>query len=55
MYELFSKVPEAFATLSKHLAAYVVAEGDKLVQDAQLKHDEFVSHLIQLREKMINI
>lgn len=27
MYELFSKVQDAFASLTKHLSAYIVAEG----------------------------
>jgi cullin 3 len=31
MYELFSKVQDAFQALSKQLSAYIVAEGTKLM------------------------
>jgi len=55
MYELFSKVPDAFTALTKQLSAYIVSEGTKLVQDDKLKHDEFVANVISLREKMISI
>lgn len=43
MFELFSKVPEAFSALSKSLSAYITTEGSKLTQDKQMKPDEFVS------------
>lgn len=55
MHELLSKVPEAFITLGKHLGNYIIMEGNKLVQDDKLKHDEFVSKVIELRDKMVNI
>jgi hypothetical protein len=55
MYELFSKVPDAFQHLTKQLSNFIVSEGTKLVQDDKLKHDEFVANVIQLREKMFNI
>lgn len=32
-----------------------MSEGSKLVQDEKLKHDEFVAHIIELRDKMMNI
>ncbi len=31
MYDMFSKVTGAFALLKSHLAAFIVAEGNKLV------------------------
>jgi hypothetical protein len=31
MYELFSKVPDAFSALTKHLSAFIVSEGTKLM------------------------
>lgn len=31
MYDLFSKVPDAFTILSKNLASYIVNEGNKLI------------------------
>ena len=46
MYELFSKVPEAFSALNKHLSNYIVTEGAKLMADDKLKHDEFVALVI---------
>jgi cullin 3 len=39
MYELFSKVQDAFSSLTKHLSAYIIAEGQKLMEDSGLKHD----------------
>jgi cullin 3 len=55
LYELFSRVPETLQALSKHLAAYVEAEGGKLTSDDKLKPDEFVGAVISLREKMVNM
>ena len=43
MHDLFSRVQEAFNYLAKNLAQYIVNEGNKLVQDEKLKHDEFVA------------
>ena len=55
MHDLFSRVQEAFNYLAKNLAQYIVTEGNKLVQDEKLKHDEFVAQVIDLRDKMLNI
>jgi hypothetical protein len=55
MHSLFSKVPEAFQKLSKHLSGYIINEGNKLVEDDKLKHDEYVAKVIELRDKMFNI
>jgi cullin 3 len=55
MYELFQRVPEAFGALSKHLSGYIVGEGQKLITDEKMRPDEFVSNVIALREKMMNI
>lgn len=55
MFELFSKVPEALAALSKNISTFINQEGQKLMSDKQLKPDEFVSQIINLREKMLNI
>ena len=55
MHDLFSRVADAFNILAKHLAQYIVNEGNKLVQDDKLKHDEFVAQIISLREKMLSI
>ena len=55
MHELFSKVQDAFGVLMKHMAGYIIGEGNKLVADDKLRSDEFVGKLIELREKMVNI
>lgn len=55
MHELFSKVPEAFISMKIHLANYIDSEGGKLVADLQLKPDEFVTKIIQLRDKILAI
>ena len=55
MYELFSKVQDAFASLTKQLSIYIVQEGSKLMSEEKFKHDEFVASVISLREKMMNI
>jgi uncharacterized protein (UPF0332 family) len=39
MHDLFSKVPEAYNHLTKNLSQYIVNEGNKLINDEQLKHD----------------
>ena len=48
-------MPEAFQALSKHLSAYIIGEGQKLITDEKMKPDEFVAQVIALREKMMNI
>lgn len=55
MYELFQRVPDAFTALSKHLSAYIIGEGQKLITDEKMKPDEFVAQVIALREKMMKI
>jgi cullin 3 len=55
MYELFQRVADAFSLLSKQLSTYIVSEGQKLIADDKMKPDEFVSNVIALREKMMNI
>ena len=48
-------MPEAFQQLSKHLSAYIVSEGQRLIADDKLKPDEFVANVISLREKMMGV
>jgi cullin 3 len=55
MYDMFSKVTEAFGHLKGHLSQFIISEGNKLVLDEKLKQDEFVQKIIELRDKMINI
>lgn len=43
MHELFSKVPESFNQLKNTLCNFIINEGNKLVGDDKLKHEEFVS------------
>ena len=39
LYELFSKIQDAFSLLTKHLSMYIIGEGQKLMEDSGLKHD----------------
>ena len=55
MFELFHKVPKAFALMKSQLQYAIVNEGNKLFSDDKLKHDEFVTRIIVLREKMFTI
>jgi cullin 3 len=55
MSELFSKVQDAFAALTRQLSTYIIPEGNKLMSEEKFKHDEFVASVITLREKMMNI
>ena len=55
MYDMFSKVPSAFAKLKKQLSDYIIDQGDNLVKDLKLKPDEFVTSIIGLRERLFNI
>ena len=41
--------------MKSHLANFIVSEGNKLVSDVQLKPDDFVGKIIDLREKMLTI
>lgn len=54
MYDMFSKVTDAFSLLKTSLSQFIVNEGNKLVQDEKLKQDEFVTKLIELRDKMVS-
>ena len=46
LYTMFNKRPASFELLRKHLADYIIDEGNKLVQDEKLKNDDFVTKLI---------
>jgi len=55
MYELFKKVPASFELLKQHLQNYIIREGDKLIQDENLKNEELVAKLIELKMKTSNL
>ena len=55
MHYMFSRVPESFTLLSQQLSAYITATGSKLVQDDQIKTEEFVTQIVLLRRKVIDI
>jgi hypothetical protein len=42
LYGLFIRRPKSFELLRKRLSDFIVEEGTKLVQDEQLKIEEFV-------------
>jgi len=55
MHDMFQKVTDAFNLMKNHLSNYIINEGNKLVQDDKLKYSEFVTQIISLRDKMMNI
>lgn len=55
MYELFKKVPGSFELLKQNLQSYIIREGDKLIQDENLKNEELVAKLIDLKLKTSNL
>ena len=55
MHDMFQKVTDAFNLMKNHLSNYIINEGNKLVQDDKLKYSEFVTQIITLRDKMMNI
>ena len=55
LYNIFIKRPKSFELLRKKLSDFIVEEGTKLVQDEQLKIDQFVVQLIQLRETIFEV
>lgn len=55
MHNLFSRVPDAFSILNKHLSQFIFNEGNKLLNDEKLKHDEYIARIIELRDKVLTI
>jgi cullin 3 len=51
MYDLFKMVPSSFELLKKYLQSYIIEGGDQLVGDETLKHEEFVTKLIEMKQK----
>lgn len=54
IYNMFLRRPASFELLRKHLADFIVNEGNKLVNE-EIKNDEFVVKLIDLRERVCGI
>ena len=54
VYNMFSRRPQSFELLRKHIAEFIVNEGNKLVQE-EVKNDQLVSKLIELRERVSGI
>jgi hypothetical protein len=46
LYSLFIRRPRSFELLRKRLSDFIVEEGTRLVQDEQLKIEDFVVQLI---------
>lgn len=55
MHDMFQKVPEAFNHLKQHLTNFIINEGNKLINDDKMSHSEFVTKVIELRDKMMHI
>ena len=54
VYNMFSRRPASFDLLRKHLAEFIVNEGNKLVNE-EVKNEDFVSKMINLRERVSNV
>ena len=54
VYNMFSRRPASFELLRKHLAEFIINEGNKLVQE-EVKNYQLVSKLIDLRERVSGI
>lgn len=54
VYNMFQRRPASFELLRKHIAEFIVTEGNKLVNE-ELKNDELVTKLIDLRERVSGI
>lgn len=46
---------DAFSLLKQHLTNFIISEGNKLILDDKLSHSEFVTKIIELRDKMMHI
>jgi cullin 3 len=55
LYTMFSKRPESFELLKKHMIDYIITEGDKLVLNERLSEMEFVVELICLMDRVTHI
>lgn len=51
---MFSRRPASFDLLRKHLAEFIVNEGNKLVSE-EVKNEDFVTKMIDLRERVSNV
>ena len=54
VYFMFSRRAASFELLRKHLADFIINEGNKLVNE-ELKNDELVVKMIDLRERVSSI
>jgi hypothetical protein len=51
VYNMFQRRPASFELLRKHLSEFIITEGNKLVEE-EVKNDEFVTKIIDLRERV---
>jgi len=54
VYNMFSRRPASFELLRKHLAEFIINEGNKLVAE-EVKNEEFVTKMIDLRERVSSV
>jgi len=55
LYSIFIRRPKSFEILRKRLSDFIIEEGTRLVLDEQLKIEDFVVQLIELRETIFDI
>ena len=54
VYNMFQRRPASFELLRKHLAEFIIREGNKLVSE-EVKNDDLVIKMIDLRERVCGI
>lgn len=55
LFGMFIRREDSFEKLRKCLSEFIVEEGNKLVRDEQIKNEDFVSQLISLRDRIVEI
>lgn len=55
LFNMFTRREESFEKLRKCLSEFIIEEGNKLVRDENIKNEDFVSQLIALRDRIVEI
>jgi cullin 3 len=55
LFSMFTRREDSFEKLRKCLSEFIIEEGNKLVRDEQIKNEDFVSQLISLRDRIVEI
>jgi|DEB0MinimDraft_12_1074336.scaffolds.fasta_scaffold23271_5 hypothetical protein len=55
MFGLFKRCSNALDAFKKHLKAYIIEEGLKLVKNESIENDELVRKIIEFRQRMVDL